>query len=286
MSFVASQEQVRAFEELSSKPSFSQEAITVDFTTTPEYVRSVLPPGLEPGDTPTGHILMATMESKLCGEFDCAIVSLDVKFRGKAGTFMLEIIISNDLPVTWGREVWGEAKKTGTCRLWRSGDWRYAYAERNGVRLIEIQAKFGQDLAPGIRDSVNFEIKAYPHAQGRGLQWEPLVSTLQVREHDVHHSVGDGRLVIRGTTADPLHSIPIESVGHFKYTTGRADYTVVSVDELGVGQAYLPHLIGRHYEDVRVHKVGAEWTGLRDEEVEAESFPVRRFNTPGFKNLK
>ncbi|KAF5973796.1 acetoacetate decarboxylase [Fusarium bulbicola] len=242
MSFFASEDQVRAFEEFSSKPSFSQEAITVDFTPTTEYVRSVLPPGLEPGDTPTGHILLATMESKLCGKFDCAIVSLDAKFRGKAGTVMLEIIISNDLPVTWGREVWGEAKKTGTCRLWRSGDWRYAYAERNGVRLIEMQAKFGEDLPPG------------------------------------------GRLTIRGTTADPLHSIPIESVSDFKYTTGRADYTVASVEELGVGEAYLPHLIGRHYEDVRVHKVGAEWTELKDEELEEESYPVRRFFTPGFKN--
>ncbi|RSL55024.1 hypothetical protein CEP54_009577 [Fusarium duplospermum] len=266
MSFVASPDQVRAFEEFSSKPSFSQEAIVIDFTTTPEYVRSVLPPGLEPGDTPTGHILMSTMESKLCGEFDCAIVSLDVKFRGKHGTFMLEIIISNDLPVTWGREVWGEAKKTGTCRFWGSEDWRYAYAERNGVRLIEVQAKFGEDLPPRVRDSINFEIKAYPHSQGKGLQWEP-----------------SGRLIIRGTTADPLHSIPIQAVSDFKYTTGRADYTVVSVDELGVGEAYFPHLIGRHYEDVRVHKVGAEWTELKDKE-ELESFPVRRFYTPGFKN--
>lgn len=87
-------------------------------------------------------------------------------------------------------------------------------------------------------------------------------------------------MTVRGTTADPLHSIPILDVSEFKYTTGRADYTVVAVDELGVGEAYLPHLIGRHYEDVRIHKVGAEWTELKDREEEQESFPVRRFNTP------
>ncbi|KAF5683501.1 acetoacetate decarboxylase [Fusarium circinatum] len=68
------------------------------------------------------------------------------------------------------------------------------------------------------------------------------------------------------------------------YATGRADYTVRSVEELGAGEAYLPHLIGRHYEDVRVHKVGAEWTELKDKELEEESYPVRRFFTPGFKN--
>ncbi|RSM20964.1 hypothetical protein CDV31_000011 [Fusarium ambrosium] len=61
------------------------------------------------------------------------------------------------------REVWGEAKNTGTYRPWRSGDWRYAYAVRDGVRLIEVQAKFGEDLPPRVRDAINLEIKAYPH---------------------------------------------------------------------------------------------------------------------------
>ncbi|KAM5342119.1 hypothetical protein ACJ41O_015150 [Fusarium nematophilum] len=283
MSFVASPDQIRVFEEFSSKPSFSQEAIIVDFVTTPEYIKSVLPPGLDPGDTPTGHILLSGMESRLCGEFDCAIVTLDVKFRGKAGTYMIEIIISNDTPVTWGREVWGEAKKTGTCRLWRSGDYRYAYAERNGVRLIELQGKFGDDLPPRKREAINYEIKAYPRSNGKGLQWEPIVNTLLVQEEDVRHSVGEGRLAIRGTAADPLHSIPIESISEFKYVSGRADYTVIAEDELGCGDAYLPYLIGRHYEDLRIFKVGAEWTKMEDEEKELEVSPVRKFVTPGGK---
>lgn len=283
MSFVASPEELRIFEEFSSKPSFSQEAIIVDFETTTEFVRGVLPPGLDPGSTPTGHILLSTMESKLCGEFDCAIVSLDVTFRGKPGTYMLEILISGDTPVTWGREVWGECKKTGTCRLWRSGDYRYACAERNGVRLIELQGKFGDDLPPRTRESINYEIKAYPHSQGKGLQGEAMVNTVEIKEEDTRHSVGEGRLTIRGTAADPLHSIPIEKISQFKYTSGRADYTVVAEAELGCGNAYLPYLIGRHYDDLRVFKVGAAWTGLEDEETEAETFPVRRFSTPGFK---
>ncbi|KAH7007370.1 hypothetical protein EDB80DRAFT_684608 [Ilyonectria destructans] len=283
MSFVATADEVRVFEEFSANPSFSQEAIVVDFTTTPEFIQSVLPPNFEPGDRPTGHVLMSTMESKLCGEFDCAIVSIDVKFKGIRGTYMLEIIISGDSPVTWGREVWGECKKTGTCRMWRSGNYRYAYAERNGVRLIELEGEFGDDLPPRERNSCNFEIKAYPHSMGKGLQWEPMVNVLTVKEQDVRRSTGVGRLVIRGTEHDPLHSIPIVSIKDFEYVSGRADYTVIQEHELGCGKAYLPYLVGRHYEDLRQFKIGGEWTKMQDEEKEAEVFPIQRLTTPGFK---
>ncbi|KAL6415923.1 acetoacetate decarboxylase [Ilyonectria robusta] len=52
MSFVATPDEVRAWEELSSKPSFSQELIALDFTTTPEFIQSVLPPASSPATSP------------------------------------------------------------------------------------------------------------------------------------------------------------------------------------------------------------------------------------------
>ncbi|KAK1842596.1 hypothetical protein CCHR01_14783 [Colletotrichum chrysophilum] len=280
MSYVATPEEVRAWEELSSKPSFSQELITVDFTTTPEFIKSVISPGFEPGDEPRGHLSLGTMESRLCGEFDCVMVSIDVKFRGRHGTHMLELIISGDTPVTWGREVWGEVKKTGICRMWRSGSYRYAYAERNGVRLIELVGEFGDDLPARKREATAFEIKAYPHSMGKGLQWEPRVNILTVVEEDTRRSVGKGRLAVRGTSSDPLHSIPILSIGDMEYVSGKADYTVVEEHELGCGQAYLPYLVGRHYDDLRDFRVGAEWNKLEFEKREVQEGSVREFTTP------
>ncbi|KAJ5261381.1 hypothetical protein N7478_011976 [Penicillium angulare] len=85
-------------------------------------------------------------------------------------SIVLLILINDDTPETWGREVWGEAKKTGATRLWRSGNCRYGFAERNGVRLVEVEMECGDDLPPQIGKGSKFEIKAYPHSQGRGLQ--------------------------------------------------------------------------------------------------------------------
>lgn len=280
MSYIATPEEVATWEEFSSKPQFSQEGIEVPFRTTVEYVKSVLPPGLEPADSPTGSILVGTMESRLCGEFDCTLVTLDTKFKGITGKYCLLMLISGDTPVTWGREVWGETKKTGITRLWRSGNYRYGYAERNGVRLIEVEMECGDDLpAETVRGS-QFEIKAYPHSQGKGLQWEPKVNVLDVVEHKTRRAVGKGRLTVRGTRADPLHSIPIQSIGEFEYVSGLAEYTVVAEHDLGCGNAYMPYLIGRHYDDLRCFRVGAQWTKMHpDETDEEEKFPVQRLSS-------
>ncbi|EXK80055.1 acetoacetate decarboxylase [Fusarium oxysporum f. sp. raphani 54005] len=280
MSFVATPEEVQAFEDLSSNPSFSQELIVTDFETTPEFIQSVLPPNFEAGDTPTGHISVGTFESKLCGEFDCAMVSIDVKFNGRPGTYLLELIVSGDMPVTWGREVWGEVKKTGTCKIWRSGNYRYAVAERYGVRLIELQGEFGDDQPPRIRENTAYEIKAYPHSMGRGLQWAPKVNQLKVVEHDTRWSKGTGRITIRGTSSDPLHSIPIKAISEFIYCSGRSDYNVVADYDLGATDAYLPYLVGRHYDDLRRFKVGIQWTQMKDEEEDEKPTLVQRLQTP------
>lgn len=277
MSYVASPEEIAIWEEFSSKPQFSQEGIDVPFRTTFEYVKSVLPPGFEPASQPTGNILVSTMESRLCGEFDCTLVTLDAKFKGITGKYCLLMLISGDTPVTWGREVWGETKKTGTTRLWRSGNYRYGYAERNGVRLVEVEMECGDNLPAQKVQGSQFEIKAYPHSQGKGLQWEPKVNVLDIIAHNDRRAVGNGRLIVRGTRADPLHSIPIVSISEFEYVSGLAEYTVVSEHDLGCGNAYMPYLIGRHYDDLRIFRVGAQWNKLQSQEDdEDEKFPVQR----------
>ncbi|OJJ57265.1 hypothetical protein ASPSYDRAFT_80205 [Aspergillus sydowii CBS 593.65] len=280
MSYVASHEEIVIWEEFSSKPEFSQEGIGIPFHTTFEYVKSVLPPGFEPAAEPKGSILVGTMESKLCGEFDCTLVTLDAKFKGITGKYCLLMLISGDTPVTWGREVWGETKKTGVTRLWRSGNYRYGYAERNGVRLIEVEMECGDELAAETVKGSQFEIKAYPHSQGKGLQWEPKVNVLEVVEHKTRRATGRGRVTVRGTRADPLHSIPILSVGEFEYVSGLAEYTVVAEHDLGCGNAYMPYLIGRHYDDLRIFRVGAQWNKLQNTEVDVdETFPVQRLSS-------
>lgn len=58
------------------------------------------------------------------------------------------------------------------------GHERYAYSERNGVRLIEIEAKLENDSDPSTGSSWDFE-KAVPHSTGWGLQNDVILNCMQ-----------------------------------------------------------------------------------------------------------
>ncbi|KAJ4323265.1 hypothetical protein N0V84_004393 [Fusarium piperis] len=149
----ATPEKVEAFQELSSKPCFSQELPTLRFTTTSEFIKSVLAPNFEVVDSTASHI-----------------------------------------------------------------------------------------------------------------SWEPKVNQLKVVEHDTHQSVGSGRITVRGTGSDPLHSIPIKTMSELSYVSGPSDYTIVADHDLGAMNGYLPYLAARHYGDLQEFKVGLQWTNMEDDE--------------------
>ena len=279
MGFKASPEQVAAFQKFSHRPGFSQEILSVDFTTTHEFIASVIPPGFEPADKPTGNISISTWESKLCGEFDCTMVSVACKWQGKPGKYILTLLVSGDMPVTWGREVWGEIKKTGDSRLFRSGNRRFGYGERRGVRLVELDAVFGEDLEPTVDKTLGFEVKAYPHSTGQGLQWEPRVITLSIIDHNTSRAVGTGTLKLRGSIADPLHTIPILSISDFSYVSGLGDYTVIDDSPLGCKDDFLPYLVGRHYDDLREYHIGSSFEIAAEDKIEQLDIPAQVFHS-------
>ena len=83
-------------------------------------------------------------QSRVCGEFESAALMVYARYGDVVGTYFLTLVVSGDMPVTFGRELWGEPKKLGSSRLYRDGDTMYGYGERNGTRLIAIEL----DLRP------------------------------------------------------------------------------------------------------------------------------------------
>ena len=66
MSFVKTAEQVREIEDLMARGQFTTESVTVEFTTTKEFVRSVLAPCFEPADEPIAYANVSRWQSALC----------------------------------------------------------------------------------------------------------------------------------------------------------------------------------------------------------------------------
>ncbi|MBU9150393.1 acetoacetate decarboxylase family protein [Burkholderia multivorans] len=61
---------------------------------------------------------------------------------------MLYILVSGDMPVSIGREMWGEPKKTGFAQLYVDGHQMHGYGERDGVVSSKSTANLDRTLGP------------------------------------------------------------------------------------------------------------------------------------------
>lgn len=256
MGFVKTAEEIAEIEAILAKGEFTAESLSIEFETTPEFLRHVLAPCFEMPDKPVVYANVSRWQSNLCGEFDCGAIYLSCRYKGHAGTTMLTLFVSGDTPVTIGRELWGEGKKTGIAQLYVDGNDVYGFTERNGVRLMEITAELGPNLGPArSTQGMDFELKAQPHTTGRGLQNKVVLSALQIHEDYRVTRTGTGTLKFAGTPFDPLHTIPVVSVGPVTYNEGGACTTVLFFDELSDDVDYRPYIYGQKYDDFRLfHK--------------------------------
>jgi acetoacetate decarboxylase len=253
MVFVRSAQEIKEIEDLLAEGRFTTESVTVDFTTTREFARSVLAPCFEVPDEPTGYANVSRWQSAYCGEFDCGIVAMRCKYKGQDGAVMLLLVTSGDTPNAVGREMWGCAEKGGTACIYFDGADSYSYSARNGTRLIEIDAKFGPDRGPQPpATNMTFELKAQIHTLGRGLQHPVIISGLLSKENYRAYREGTATLKFNGNAFDPLNEIPVVSVGTAYYAEGEWIWTTDFWEELPDTDAYKPFIFGQKYDDLRL----------------------------------
>jgi acetoacetate decarboxylase len=249
MPYVRSAEEISKIRALLSPALFTLEGVSIEFRTSEDFAREVLPPCLEP-DEGRGLATVSRWQAGVCGEFESAAVMLWARYGELTGTYFLTLIVSGDMPVTIGRELWGEPKKLGAAHFYRDGDDIYAFGERNGTRVVEIEAAFGPDLGPSEADSKAFELTA-PLTHDGGLAGDPALAVFDIRRSLVSSRVGEGELRLNGTPFDPVDEIPILSTGPTAHYTGEASYEEISRDPLTTDpDIYLPYILGRSFDDL------------------------------------
>lgn len=259
MSYVKSRREVDEIEALFMAPRFLYEGLRVVFRSTADFVREVLPPGLEPADEPLGYVSIGRWQSAVCGEFDTGSVFLKARHEGLDGWYNLTMIVSGEMPVVWGREVWGEVKKHGRAAVHKDGDRYYAYAERNGVRLMEIDATLADRRTGVVDTSVALEIKAYPAASGAGLEYDPLLVKLECTASFNEVVGGKGTLTLRSSETDPVGTIPVAGIESVSFAEGETAYRLLGVQKLCGKEEYTPYFYGRHYDDFMKFPIAARY---------------------------
>jgi acetoacetate decarboxylase len=213
MGFVKRPEEIARIERALSHPRFvNGEMLSVDFLTDPAVVEHVLPPPLEPADSPRVTAMIGRWQSNCVGDFHGGAIYVAARHDGVDGDYVLAMYMNWDAPTIYGRDLFGEPKKIATSGLHRHDETCHAWLERGGVRLIELHGLLTTDLGPFDAEGTNFNFKARPAADGVGLEEDAILTRATFETHATLAREGAGSVVLRGTVHDPLDELPVRSV--------------------------------------------------------------------------
>jgi acetoacetate decarboxylase len=211
MGFVKSAEEISRIEHALSFPRFvGGQMLSVEFLTDESVIAEVLPPPLEPAETPAVRAMVGRWQSNCVGDFFGGAIYVAAKHDGIDGEYVLAMYMDNDIPTIYGRDLFGEPKKLATSNLVRRGDAFRGYVDRGGVRLIELNAEMSEDT--GGFDAVGYN--------GNGLEEDAILTLAKFDLHATAALEGAGSVVLRGSVHDPLDEIPVTSVSKAIYVEG------------------------------------------------------------------
>jgi acetoacetate decarboxylase len=255
MGYVWTADQIEAYESYYREVVYHFSGLSVGFRTTPGFVRSVLPPCLEPPQEPSGVVTITLGRESWKGmptvaeEESTGGVWIYASRDGVIGLYSLTVIVNGDMNVATGRESWGMPKKRGESAFLSDGEQVYAFAERRGTRLIEISGTLGATIEPFEEDSPLFELKGWLSPDGAGLQDDPVLVTFDTHTKYNWARKADASIKLTGTIEDPVGDIPIVSVDDALLYAGVETFRLREQTVLPERDVYRPYVYGRLYDN-------------------------------------
>jgi acetoacetate decarboxylase len=246
MGFVKTPEEVARLRELLREARFvGGEMLAASYRTDPEAVVRVLPPGLEPAAEPVARVVVGRWRSNCVGDFSGGALYVDSRRDGIEATYVVSMFMDRDVPTFFGRDLYGEPKKIARVALFRQADRASGFIERGGVKLIEIDARLGEDRGPSAGTSADFNVKAMLAADGQGLDGDATITLAEYRSQLFVNRPADAALQVRGTAHDPLGDLPVLEVLGASYSEGDMATSCRAIGTIP-GADFFPYALGRH----------------------------------------
>jgi acetoacetate decarboxylase len=244
MGFVKTPEEIDRIEDALSSARWSGERLAVQFLTSEETVRNLLPPPLEPAPEPLVTATVGRWQSSCLGFFSGGVVNFAASYEGVAGSYLLAIYMDSEPATVFGRELFGEPKKSATSGLFRDGDLVQGWIRRHGVTLIALEAEIGEDLGSSASERYTYNYKARTAAGGRGLEEDAILTRAHFAVQTRSRHSGTGTVVLGHGPHDPLDEIEVLEVRAVDY--GQDDSTPHCAPVATVPAAqFLPYHYGR-----------------------------------------
>ena len=235
-------EEIRAT--LSDVEFVGGESLSVDFLTRPEIVRAILPAELEPADEPRLTAQVSRWRSNCVGDFAASAIYVAATHHGVAGGYVLTMFMDNDVPMLFGRDLYGEPKKIGISTIYRNDGHMTGVLERRGQRLIEIETDLGEDRGPTSVTGRNFNVKYELAPDGSGLVGSPRLMLAEFDQRTTVFRKGPATLRLTGNAHDPLDDLEILELRDAVYVETGMKATCVPLATMDAGE-FLPLALGR-----------------------------------------
>ncbi len=222
-SWAKSPAEIKKIEERLAAPAFLQgRFLTVTYLTRPEIVRAVLPPPLAPGTEPLVSVGVGTFGTSNCvGAFAGGMMCVRARYKDLEADYCLAMPMSTDHAIIFGRELFGEPKKQARVKLESDGDVTRGVIERMGIPYLTVESKLTENMPvdqPSYAD--RFHFKFMHSADGRGLEFDPVLVHAHFTNRLRVARRGLGKVVLKPSHHDPLSEIEIVEMRGAVYIEG------------------------------------------------------------------
>ena len=191
------------------------EAISFTYETDEEAVLDILPEGLEISSPSTASLLFIRYPFSTLGPYDEVILGINCLWQGNQRFYIAHIVLTTDMPLAAGREVWGYPKKLAHITFEKEGDLIIGTMERprgnricTGVMRPEMPVELGQaESVPGM------SLRVIPSPEeGAGPSLMELIE-VPPKSTTKEAWVGPGFAEYNSTsTIDPWHRIGVRKL--------------------------------------------------------------------------
>jgi acetoacetate decarboxylase len=201
-------------------PPFTYEGsrvVSVDFRTSPEVLRALVPEPLVPNAA--GELSAVIVHHHIVApgtlSYYEAFLAIPVSHEGVAGQYIPVLYLDEAAAITGGREIWGFSKFGAEIQIVEEEGQVHASVQSLGVTLIDISVRPGDPLVP-IPETPNapiFNVKLIPSVEkGAPPDVLQLTATTLGNPKFTELRPGVGTLDFGSTPTDPLGRINVLEV--------------------------------------------------------------------------
>ena len=209
MGFVQSQEALDRYYQLGDRRFEGARMLGVMLMIKPEIIARLLPPPLEPPDSPNGMIFIAQYPATNLGPgYRESALFINCQYKGEQGSYCLSMPITDEARMHNGRIIFGFPKRMADIHFERKGEKVSGWVERKGVRFLEINAEVSTPMPALPPMGPTFLFKAFPRIDlTPGFDGPVMLCKQRTEVEMLEMEIGSAELILRPSETDPWHEL-------------------------------------------------------------------------------